>query len=93
MWNMRDKGKIDIPEIGFIAQELIEAGGKQIPNLIDDTDDDKLMVGQMAMFPVLVKAVQELNTKLDIANRTIAKQGNIIQQLINDVATLKVSKT
>jgi hypothetical protein len=91
MWNMRDKGKIDIPEIGFIAQELIEAGGKQIPNLIDDTDEDKLMVGQTAMFPVLVKAVQELNTKLDIANTTIGEQDKIIQQLVEDVKTLKAS--
>ena len=86
---MRDTGKIDIPEIGFIAQELIEAGGKQIPNLIDDADEDRLSVGQMAMFPVVIKAVQELSTQLTIANATIAEQGKMIEQLFEEIAIIK----
>ena len=89
MWNMRDGGKIDIPEIGFIAQELIEAGGKQIPNLIDDADENKLSIGQMAMFPVVIKAVQELSTQLNTANATITEQGKLIQQLFEEIAILK----
>ena len=89
VWNMRDGGKVDIQEIGFIAQEVIEAGGRQIPNLVDETDEDKLLVGQMAMFPVVVKAVQELNTQLNTANATIAEQGKLIQQLFEEIAIMK----
>jgi hypothetical protein len=73
-WNMRDGGKIDILEWGFIAQDLIEIGGKQIPNLIDDSDNDKLCIGQMAMFPVLVKAVQDLKKLVDSQAKQLESQ-------------------
>jgi hypothetical protein len=89
MWNMRDGGKVDIPEIGFIAQEVIEAGGRQIPNLVDETDEDKLLVGQMAMFPVVIKAIQELNTQLNTANATIAEQGRMIEKLFEEISIMK----
>ena len=72
-WNMRDGGKVDVPEWGFIAQDLIEIGGKQVPNLIDDSNEDKYCVGQMAMFPVLVKAVQDLKKIVDAQAKEIAE--------------------
>ena len=52
---------------------LIEIGGKQVPNLIDDSNEDKYCVGQMAMFPVLVKAVQDLKKIVDAQAKEIAE--------------------
>jgi hypothetical protein len=78
-WNMRDGGKIDILEWGFIAQDLIEIGGKQIPNLIDDSDNDKLCIGQMAMFPVLIKAVQDLKKLVDSQAKQLESQAKQLE--------------
>lgn len=68
MWNMRDGGKIDVPEFGFIAQELQaaqETTGITIPNLVSLENSDRLEASQGALLPVLVKAIQDLKAELD----------------------------
>ena len=64
---MRDGGKIDIPEIGFIAQDLQEVQKETntvIPNLVDDHDREKLLDSYGTLLPVMVKAIQDLNNKI-----------------------------
>ena len=67
-WNMRDGGKVGIPEFGFIAQELqavqVETG-ITVPNLVYDDNPDKLEAAAGTLIPVLVKAIQELSAKVD----------------------------
>ena len=81
-WNMRDGGKIDIEECGFIAQDLQKTQidmGIRIPNLVSDNNPDKLEASYGTLIPVLVKAIQEMSSTI---NRLEAK--------INEL-TLKIS--
>ena len=69
------------PEIGFIAQEVeeaLDAAGVTIPNLLDistnyykdpesgeTTELEVKSLGQGTLLPVIVKAIQELNERLN----------------------------
>jgi hypothetical protein len=64
IWNMRDKGKVDIPDMGFIAQDLKQVQkdtGITIPNLVYESNPDRLEASYGTLLPILVKAVQELS--------------------------------
>jgi hypothetical protein len=64
---MRDGGKIDIPETGFIAQDLQQVQKETntvIPNLVDDRDSEKIYASYGTLLPVMVKAIQDLNNKI-----------------------------
>ena len=65
VWNMRDGGKVGIPEFGFIAQDLqqVQADHGTVPNLVRDENPDKLEASAGTLIPVLVKAIQELTTQ------------------------------
>jgi hypothetical protein len=74
LWNMRDGGKIDIPEIGFTAQNLKKAQIKlniNIPKLVDDYNPEHLSVGSGVLIPILVKSIQELSNQLNETNRKL----------------------
>jgi len=63
-WNMRDGGLVDVEEFGFIAQELQDAEntlGTKVPNLVSDTNPDKLEASYGTLLPIMVKAIQDLN--------------------------------
>ena len=65
-WNMRDGGKVDIPEIGFIAQDLQQVQldtGMKVPNLVYDVNPEKLEASYSTLLPLLVKSIQELSLK------------------------------
>jgi hypothetical protein len=67
VWDTRDKAKVNIPDTGFIAQELLatqEATGITIPNLVSQENPDKLEAGYGTLIPVLVKAIQELAARV-----------------------------
>jgi len=73
-WNMRDGGKIDIPEIGFIAQNLKQGQEKlniDIPRLVNDNNPDKLEITPGYLIPILVKSVQELSEQLNDTNKKL----------------------
>ena len=73
--------RVGNPEIGFIAQEVEEAldvAGVTIPNLLDTstnyykdpesgetTELEVKSLGQGTLLPVIVKAIQELNERLN----------------------------
>jgi len=65
--NMRDGGKVDIPAMGFIAQDLQQVQkdtGIVIPNLVYESNPERLEASYGTLLPVLVKAVQELSEKV-----------------------------
>lgn len=66
-WNMRDGGKVNEPDTGFIAQELVKAQedtGHYIPGLVYDENPERLEAGYGKLIPVLVKAIQELSAEV-----------------------------
>jgi hypothetical protein len=78
VWNTRDGAKINIEDIGFIAQELLEAQketGIKIPNLVNQENPDKLEAGYGTLIPILVNAVQELT--------------EIVKKLQNEILIIK----
>ena len=67
-WNARDESKIDIPDTGFLAQNLQQVQaqlGVTIPGLVYDTNPEKLEAGYSKLLPVLVKAIQELSARVE----------------------------
>lgn len=78
VWDMRDGGKIGIPEIGFIAQDLQKAQidlGINIPNLVSGTDE-KLEASYGVLLPIIVKALQEANEKIKSLEQRIINLEN-----------------
>jgi hypothetical protein len=66
-WNMRDGGKVDIEDTGFIAQDLQQTQqdtGITIPGLVYESNPDKLEAAYGKLIPVLVKAIQELSAEV-----------------------------
>lgn len=75
VWNMRDGGKVGIQEFGFIAQELQEAqssAGVTVPNLVSEENPEKLEASAGTLIPVLVKAIQELKSELELVKSELA---------------------
>jgi hypothetical protein len=66
-WDMRDGVKVDIEEVGFIAQDLDEAqqefDAEEYLQLVLKENPDKLEASYGKLVPMLVKAVQELSAK------------------------------
>ena len=74
-WNMRDGGKVDIADTGFIAQDLQQVQqdtGITIPYLVSDNNPDKLEAGYSKLLPVLVKAIQEQQQTIEALEARIA---------------------
>lgn len=65
-WNMRGTDRQG-PDTGFTAQQLQEVQKQfgTIPGLVHDENPDRLEVGYGKMIPVLVKAIQELSSKVE----------------------------
>lgn len=63
-WNMRDSGKVGVKDSGFIAQELQTVDDEYL-RLVYAENPDKLEAAYGRLIPVLVKALQELNAKVD----------------------------
>ena len=63
-WNTRDKTKVGVKDIGFIAQELDEVeqqfNSTDYTRLVYKSNPEKLEATYMRTYPILVKAVQEL---------------------------------
>jgi hypothetical protein len=67
-WNMRDGGKVDIEDTGFIAQDLQQTQqdtGITIPGLVYESNPDKLEASYGKLIPVLVKAIQDLQLEVE----------------------------
>lgn len=67
-WNMRDGGKVGVPDTGFIAQDLVKAqtdAGITIPGLVYAENPDKLEAAYGKLIPVLVQAIKDLTDKVE----------------------------
>jgi len=76
-WNMRDGGKINEYDTGFIAQELQAAQastGVNIPGLVYANNPDRLEAGYGKLLPVLVKAIQELSAEIELLKNQLKGQ-------------------
>ena len=66
-WNMRDGGKVDVPEFGFVAQELQQAQvetGVTVPGLVYDENPEKLEASAGVLIPILVQAIKQLEARV-----------------------------
>lgn len=68
-WNDRDeKGKHDVADFGFIAQDLKkaqeDADKADVLKLVYDENPDKLEASYGKLIPILVKAIQELSEEV-----------------------------
>jgi hypothetical protein len=61
-WNTRDGTRVDVEDAGFIAQDLQEALGEANAYLkvVNDANPEHLMVTKDGLYPVMIKAIQEL---------------------------------
>jgi hypothetical protein len=78
-WNQRGGGLEDRKDVGFTAQDLLavqENTGIDIPNLVDTDDSNKYKVMYTQLIPVLVKAIQDLNHKVDELTSEITELKN-----------------
>jgi hypothetical protein len=67
-WDQRDGCKNDVPDIGFIAQELLEAqeqSGVHVPKLVSTENPDKLEAAYATLIPVMVQAIKDLSKQVD----------------------------
>lgn len=74
-WNMRDGGKVGVDDTGFIAQEVLSVEDKydvgQYLDMVGRENPDKLEVKPGKLIPILVRAIQELNEKVEAQNNII----------------------
>lgn len=75
-WHMRDEGKIDQPDSGFIAQDIIEAedrlGVHDFLKLSMRGNEERYEVSAARLIPVLVNAVKELSAEVESLKAQIA---------------------
>ena len=77
VWDTRDGIKKDIPDNGFIAQDLLQVQkdiGITIPGLVEDTNPDKLLASYGKLLPIMVKAIQELKVEVDSLKQQLSNQ-------------------
>jgi len=89
-WNMRDGGKVDIPEMGFIAQELQQVQEETeitVPGLVHDNDPNKLTAAYGTLLPLMVKATQELSTS-ETKNAELEAKNAELQTQIDNIMTI-----
>ena len=91
---MRDGGKVDIPEMGFIAQDLQqvqEETGITVPRLVSDSNPDRLEASYGTLLPIMVKATQELSTKGTTSGAKITEletKNTKLQPQIDNIMTI-----
>ena len=75
-WNRRDGSMNNVPDFGFIAQDLhdveLEHSSTNRTRLVKWENPDKLEADYVRSYPILVKAVQELSAKCDALEARLA---------------------
>jgi hypothetical protein len=72
-WETRDGVKKDIKDLGFIAQDIQKIDDEYL-NLVYNENPEKLEVTYGRLVPVLVKAIQELSSKVNELQNIIDKK-------------------
>lgn len=74
IWNKRDGSRVGDLDTGFLAQDLLQLQKETfIPNLVDDTDPEHLMVTPSMLVPILVQALKDANKEM------LSLEGEILQ--------------
>ena len=95
-WNMRDiNDRNGTRDAGFIAQELDTA--QQNANvdwleLILKNNPDRLEATEMKLFPILIKAVQELSQKVKVQEERITQLESISIRSIRSIRSINPAK-
>jgi trimeric autotransporter adhesin len=67
-WDMRDGAKVDVPDMGFIAQDLVEIedilNAHETLQLTYRSNPDKLEATYGRLVPILVNAIKELSARV-----------------------------
>jgi len=69
IWNQRDRGRVGLDDLGFIAQESLETVNKYNADwmgLVDHQNPEHFEMSPGKLIPVLVKAMQELKHDFDL---------------------------
>jgi hypothetical protein len=77
------KDNLEVDEVGFIAQEMdIALAGSMIESYKDE-NEESVMTYQLEWYPLLVKAIQEMNTKSEEQQALITSLQSQITELKN----------
>lgn len=71
-WNTRDGKKTNEEDIGFLAQQLLEAQKKTnfyVPNLVNEQNPEILEASYGKLLPILVKAIQDLTLEIELLKK------------------------
>ena len=80
---MRDGGKVDIPEIGFIAQDVKPLIPEVVTGKEGDLEKGEILgITYANLVPVLSKAIQEQQKQIDDLHQKLEAQGKKIDYLI-----------
>lgn len=76
-WNQRDGMRVGLTDAGFIAQESLDVVNKHNANwigLVENENEDQLAMTPGKLIPVLVKAIQQLSSKVDSLEAQLASK-------------------
>ena len=75
-WNTRDGSRVGVKSAGFIAQEVLAVSNKyglgDWLHLVLEDNPEKLEATVANVFPVLIRAVQELADQVDYLTNEVA---------------------
>ncbi len=78
-WNMRDGGRVDVPDLGFIAQDLQALEDKwevsKNTQLVYNVNPDRLEATWGRLLPIAIKAIQELSQQNEELKDRLNKAG------------------
>ena len=78
-WNMRDGGKVNVPDQGFIAQELEQVQQDThffIPGLVCTDNPDKMCASYGKLIPVMVQSMKDLKNEINALKQEIEQLKN-----------------
>jgi hypothetical protein len=79
-WNMRDYGNVGNKDIGFIAQEVDSVqnivGEADNIKLVNTNNDDKYWMQRDNLIPILVKAIQQQQSQIELLKQRILNLEN-----------------
>jgi hypothetical protein len=64
---MRDGGRVNEPDLGFIAQDLQtvqQVTGFHVPGLVYDENPDRIEAGYGKLLPIYAQAIKELSDQV-----------------------------
>lgn len=73
-WNLRDGGRLDDLDSGFIAQEVLAAVGSdnnKFLRVVNTDDENQLRLSSTCLIPIMVNAINELTAEIEMLRREL----------------------